>query len=432
MTGYSIIKNLFYLVILSSFIGASVIAVDVNLFQLSLHRIVFLILTLIIFVMYFARLQSIEIMPQGKGRSIVVFFVLWFVYAVISVAWVKDYGSWIKAVYFIASGLLAIVYSIMFIKDKKVFVAVFYMMQVMVIMHNAIGWYEIITGDYRFMDTSEYGYRMIQYASLKYPVSMMGNTNDFAMFANFGVFVSFICFKNSRAVFGKLISIACIGSCIVLILMSDSRANLVGLILALGALFLLHLKDGNKILKFYLAVLIPVAIIAVFPAAYENIQNMLTEKLQFNFASSALGSDVIRLNLIKNGFVFLTQTFGFGTGAGNIEFWMTHWGYNTGYIVNMHNWWMELLTGYGVFVFAGYIWIYVKLVNAFFTAGMHNEDKFIKNVSIGMLCFMIAFSIGSVSSSSNIGCEWLWMVWGVVVAMYCYINNGQGEPSLPI
>jgi teichuronic acid biosynthesis protein TuaE len=197
--------------------------------------------------------------------------------------------------------------------------------------------------------------------------------------------------------------------------------------MALVAFVLLNLMKRKKIKKF---LFISVSITIVFtiftvigmPSVYQKILSVLNKVLYFDFNATD-SSDPIRVNLIKNGFEFLKHTFGFGTGAGNIEYWMANKSiYDTLLVTNMHNWWMEILTGYGVFVFVGYMWMYLTMTKGFFTAFMHSEDKFIQNVSIGLLCCMVAFLMGSVSSSSNITQEWLWVFWGVVVGTYYYIE----------
>ena len=124
-----------------------------------------------------------------------------------------------------------------------------------------------------------------------------------------------------------------------------------------------------------------------------------------------------RLNLIKNGFIFLFETCGFGTGAGNIEFWMANYGVHyTGEIENIHNWWMEILTGYGIIIFIMYIVFYVKLFLSAYKKFKTSEDKVDISISLGILCCMAGYVVGSMSSSSNISSEWLWVFWGIAIA----------------
>ncbi|MPN20321.1 Teichuronic acid biosynthesis protein TuaE [bioreactor metagenome] len=211
-------------------------------------------------------------------------------------------------------------------------------------------------------------------------------------------------------------------SSITLLIRTDSRANILGFLIAAGAFTLLYYFNVKNLKKFIL-IGISLSILALYPSLLGSIFDLLSQKLQFGFVASEGSSMEIRINLIKNGFLFLAQTFGFGTGAGNIEYWMANKGvFYAGDITDMHNWWMELLVGYGIIIFTGYLWMYITMARGFYTAYRQIEDKFIQSVSLGLLCCMIEFVLGSISSSSNIQTEWLWVFWGLVIAMYHYID----------
>ena len=148
--------------------------------------------------------------------------------------------------------------------------------------------------------------------------------------------------------------------------------------------------------------------------------------------SADKGSDFVRLNLIKNGFIFLYRTCGFGTGAGNIEHWMSNYGvYYTSDILNMHNWWMEILVSFGVFIFALYLIFYIKLIIDMLHKYKINNNKMNKTLSISFISCMAAYVIGSISASSNISAEWLWVFWAISIA-YQGINSASCTQNSPI
>ncbi|MCL6631854.1 MAG: glycosyltransferase [Alicyclobacillus herbarius] len=68
-----------------------------------------------------------------------------------------------------------------------------------------------------------------------------------------------------------------------------------------------------------------------------------------------LGSIGQRLNLIRNGIHFTLLSHGLGFGPGSFEYLMSHdvGIYPTGGIINPHNFWVEVLSEYGVIVFCG-------------------------------------------------------------------------------
>ena len=92
-----------------------------------------------------------------------------------------------------------------------------------------------------------------------------------------------------------------------------------------------------------------------------------------------------------------------------------------GKVFNIHNWWIEILVGYGVVIFIGYISIYFIKVKTLFDAYLKSKESFIRNSSLGLFGFMMAFVISSVSSSSNINTEWMWLFWAVLIAFIGYI-----------
>jgi teichuronic acid biosynthesis protein TuaE len=90
--------------------------------------------------------------------------------------------------------------------------------------------------------------------------------------------------------------------------------------------------------------------------------------------------------------------------------------YDTQGIVNMHNWWMEILVGYGIIVFIMYIIFFCKLLIHLIKKYKLSRNRIDYSVSLGMIFSMTGFIIGSTSSSSNLNSEWLWVFWAIVIA----------------
>ncbi len=61
------------------------------------------------------------------------------------------------------------------------------------------------------------------------------------------------------------------------------------------------------------------------------------------------------------------KTFGFGVGIGNVEYWMENFRvYETFGILNVHNWWVEILVNFGIFIFVRYVLFYSSLVRSIY------------------------------------------------------------------
>lgn len=410
---YSMIKKMLYLSIISSLIAASVISINVNMFQLSIFRILIITITFFVLIDMLLTKKSFLIKKGKKNYYSIKFMAIWLFYAFFSLAWVKDYNSWIKSVYFIGLGFLCVIIFSKYLETEYDVLISFKLISIMIIFHNLIGWYEIVTGNYMFLSSQ---HRISKYMTNNYPVSMFNNTNDFATFMLFSVFITYICLINTKNSIIKIIYGAIIISSIQLLILTESRANILGLILAfiIFSYFSIHKRKTRHIMIVLLSTIF--IVVLVKPEIIANIFYTVNKKLYFNFTGQT-GSDIIRLNLIKNGFTFLIRTFGFGTGAGNIEYWMKNYAvYNTWGTLNIHNWWMEILTGYGWIIFLMYTIFYIKLFLSNYKKFRESNDKVNISISLGIMCCMAGYVVGSISSSSNINSEWLWVFWAIVIA----------------
>ena len=406
------VKKLTYLSVLASLIAASIISIDFRVFQLSLFRIIIMVLMLVVIIQSTFNNGRISLPRYNENSYSIKFMLIWFFYAITTLGWVQDHGDWFRAVYFIGLGVICVILYNRTFKTSNDILTAFYLMSIMVIIQNLIGWYEINTGNYMFLGTE----RIARYTYQNYPVSMFNNTNNFALFMLFSVFIAYICLVNSKIKIGKLVYLLTIVSSTYLLIYTSSRASLLGLITAL--LLFAGLKVMNTKLRYLtiIALALLFILILLLPGVIDTFLLMIDQNLTFNLTADR-GSDAIRLNLIKNGLIFLMQTFGFGTGAGNVEYWMSNYGnYNTFGIANIHNWWMEILVGYGVVIFILYIMFYVKLFKSLYQRYRKCSDIKNKSISLGIICCMTGYVIASISTSTNIGAEWLWVFWALAIS----------------
>jgi len=407
------IKILVYISIITSMIGsASVFAIDAGIFQLSLFRVSILLLFLYIIIKMLIKDKKIRLNNQKFNSYSIKFMFIWIIYAFFSLAWVKDYNAWMRTLFFLFIGLLSYIIISKYLKSKFDILLAFRLIFIMILIHNLLGWYEIYTNNYIFLSID----RIAKYTRLNHPVSTFGNTNDYATFMLFSVWVSYICLINAKNIISKFIYISLIISSVLLLISTSSRANLLGVILSMMLFIVLSMKR-KKTRNISLALLgIVFLIVLLNPESIKSLFISINENLNINFSSQS-GSDFVRINLIKNGLFFLISTLGFGVGAGNIEYWMSHKAmYNTGGVLNIHNWWLEILVGYGVVIFIMYIVFYFKLFRSFYRKFKYSRSKVDMSMSLGIMCFMIGYVIGSISSSSNISSEWLWVFWGIAIA----------------
>lgn len=404
-------KTVAYFMIALSCISAGFLSVSVGPFQLSLYRGLLIILFLTV-VIKDIKQGRMSLHCRKDNRYSAIFITFWLIYAVLSVLWVKDYSAWFKAVFFIASGFMSMVVLLHYFRSQEDILDALRAFLPLIFFHNIIGWYEWITGRYPFLQ----GERLLTYQRVRYPVSTFGNTNDFGLFLVFSCFILFVCFICSRRKVFRISYITVILSSFVLIFFTKSRASLIGLII--GIVFLLFVsfrkRDMSRIVitLFFIALLI----LIIKPNLVMTVLDKIDTLLTFDF-SLQTGSEFVRINLIKNGIEFFISTIGFGTGAGNIEYWMENYAlYYVATVYNIHNWWLEILVSFGIFVFAGYIVFFTKLMLSLWHRFRHSTEKGDAVLSIGILSIMIAYIIASISSSSNLNSEWLWVFWGIAIA----------------
>lgn len=411
-------KILVYFMIAASLIGAGNFSLSVGSFQLSVYRSLLIVLFLTVILEDIKR-KKISLHYGRSNHYSVVFITFWLIYALLSVTWVKDYSAWFKAVFFVGSGFMVMIVLLYYFRTKEDLLHAFWAFLPFIIFHNIVGWYEWITGRYLFLQ----GARVLTYQRVQYPVSTFGNTNDYGLFLLFSCFILFICLMNSRKKLLCFSYIAVILSSVVLVYLTKSRASLLGLLLGAGFLLLVSVRKKEFGRVFLSALLMLLFACVIKPDLITNVVSKVDTMLTFDFSQQA-GSEFVRINLIKNGLVFLMSTIGFGTGAGNIEYWMEHYAvYDVVTVYNIHNWWLEVLVSFGIFIFTGYLVFYVKLMLSMWTRFRHSNDKVNVTMAIGILSIMVAYIIASISSSSVMNSEWLWVFWGMVIAYQGISDN---------
>lgn len=403
-------QAIIYLTIILSLTGNLLFSIDLGFFQLTMFRVAILFLLFITVIDWSRRKKFLKIY-KGNFFSIAFMFI-WTLYSFLTFIWIKDYYSWARAVFFIGTGFLLCIIFTSYLDNKRKILRTFQSMSLMIMFHNIFGWYEIITGNYLLI--SSIG-KISRYSFNNNPVTIFGNTNDYATFMLFSIFILYICLENTKHWAMKLLYSCFMISSACLLFLTDSRANILALIIAtISFLFFWPNKQKKK----YIILIMPIGLIAVLlnlnylNAIFLEIGEGIDKVISLND-----GSSYARVNLIKNGVVFLKSTYGFGTGAGNIEYWMDNYGvYYTSGLTNVHNWWIEILTGYGIVIFIMYMVFYIKLFLSFYKKLKNPEDKLGMSLSLGIMCIMAGYTVGSVSSSSNIKHDWLWIFWAIIIA----------------
>lgn len=411
------VSNIFHLLICLLFFfapcSAAFWSINFGFAQLTLPR-------LLLFITFsgFMLLGGMHIYPLKSPKSKIVrgalyFMFFWFLYAWFSIFWVFDLNAWFRALYFIFFGFLSIFVVIFGIGDLNVLNRIVFAFYLMLVVLNIVGWEEIITGTYYFLSDLD---KITTYALIHAPTAWCGNTNDYAILMTLSFFLSLKFLSSGKSVLLKLFYLLLLFSSFALIVFTSSRACLLALILGVCVIIINDISWEKCLMLLLGFTLIAVVLIFVFSDIRDFIRDYIEMFFVFDVDSS--GSDGTRWALIKNGFFFLILTVGFGVGAGNIEYWMEHFAkYNTFGITNIHNWWMEILVGYGIFIFVGWCCLFLVILTHLFKLSKKRRPSD-ANIFFGILCSM---GLSLITSSSSMTSEWLWLFLGMMFC-YCDIN----------
>jgi teichuronic acid biosynthesis protein TuaE len=257
------------------------------------------------------------------------------------------------------------------------------------------------------------------------PTGVFHNENDYATFLVLGIPFAISLFRNKEKILFRFLGMETVAGAIYLIVVTGSRANILAVLLEL-AIFLLLIDKKQRIKLIFtlliclviLFILLPDSIQGFFPKIFRETSSMVSQtKLNS-------GSIFQRVNLIRNGIYFLFSKAGFGVGAGNFEYYMGNFAiYDTEGIINPHNWWLEVLVNYGIFVFIGYIIFYLRIIwnlRKIYYKKISEDEKIICE---GLLVSVIGFFFASLSPSSIMAFRPQWLLFAFALAFLNYILN---------
>lgn len=357
---------------------------------------------------------------KSKNYGYFAFMLFWVVYSFLPIIWIKDFSAWAKMYIFLLSGFITTWYIGLYLTSKNDIINALKVIELLSVVFGIIAMYEIFTGNYLFLNEDSLSYyqeRSQLYSTIGFrvPISVFSNPNNFSLFLLLSVFGSMGLSKTKKTKPGRLLSMTFTLFFIFLLMTTQSRAGFIGLVLGFMAYGFILIKRTNAKNFWKFILVLVVALFFAIPWLIENKE--LFEALITINLNATSGSDSVRINLIKNGFIFLFKTFFLGVGLGNIEYYMANYGiFSTSGITNIHNWWMEILVSSGIFVFVFYIYVYLKNMKRLYKFSLLNFDKKMQHLSTIFLSFWVGFFVASIGASSLMYNEWIWPVMAIVMA----------------
>ncbi len=398
-------------------IGARFFSISTPIGQLSVFRIM-LILSLICIIVDPVHARKMLIW-FGETKKIIIMIAVWLAYAVITVLWSKDYSSWFQAIYFLIIFILCLVMMQNHINTSSDFIMCLKVFNMGALLQAVIGLIECLTGNYLFKIMNDRDYMYLVTTRHRVPLALCFSENEFATLMFFASACCLFFLLTERRVRKKGFYLICLLSYGVLIALTTSRAVLIGFILLLGVILLLYGHKGWGILAFGSIILL------LLPPVQKVLKGLFT----FDFVSGN-NSESVRIALIKNGLSFVGDTYGFGIGAGQVQYWLEHKAsYGINGIYDMHNWWIEILSEYGIAIFLLYILSYVYIFKTFFKY-RKNQNKNVQIFSRIVCGFLCGFIIASLSTSSLFRNEAMWTFFALIISSLHFMNPNNYENKI--
>ncbi|MTH55042.1 hypothetical protein GKZ89_16685 [Bacillus mangrovi] len=417
----------FYVLIASTFFNNALISVNLGFFTLFPYRLMLIVLGIVLIARHFNDGILTDLWRKNQTKEIHTFFIFWLAYGLLSLLWAESVKDGIKGYSLLFMGVFLVFTVGIYFNRLNRLSTFYYIWVVMSLLLCAIGFWNNLTHQHLPSSSLFEGPAYKQH----YPTSVFVNQNDFATYLTITVFLFLAMLKNSPHGFWKITGAVGFLSSLFLIFATDSRAGMLGVAVGLAAYFFLLLPRILRKISIYAAGIgAGLGFILFFSTIYEKVASILAGPATSDF-SVVLNSNEVRVNLIKNAVNHMLETYGFGVGAGNAEYYIGNYRvFDTENIINVHNWYAEILMNYGFIIFIGYITIYAYLVFSLlkgYSRKMHaNEKMLIEALFAGMAAFLVS-SI-SPSSVSNLYFHWVLVAFAVALVNYIRIRKKQEDP----
>jgi teichuronic acid biosynthesis protein TuaE len=333
--------------------------------------------------------------------------------------WAADKGEAARNIIFLFTGILVIFFMVFYFNNLNYLKWLYITLLLIFVALLPIGIWETVTGNH-LPNAGLFGIERLDLAFM--PSTFFRNPNDYAAYIAITIPMFLVWVRYHEKLLGRTIGLLMIIMGLWVLLMTMSRSSYIALFMGTGfwLIFMLQLKSKIKVVSVVTALLILLAL--AIPGKIQDSLTLVGE--QVSSLSSVYADDDapdVRKNLIKNGLYFAVQSVGFGVGAGNVEYYMENSSiYPVGRTINIHNWWAEILVNYGVFIFVGYVILYVTLVLNLWRAYKKVINRTEKMICEALLVGLVSFFMASISSSSIIAFPPQWIFFGFALAFFNY------------
>lgn len=412
---------LLYLAIFSGFIGSSLpfLMIDLGPFSLFPYRVFVITLWLISLLYVFMNRGKVSI-NHIKIKPYIRFLVLWFSYAVLSLIWAVSRIDATVEIFFLFMGMSIILFVVYYFADIEQFKLFYYLWLLILVLSIGMGIRDFVIGQ-----TLSPGGNVIQFGNEFAPRSFYKFQNFFSVFLALGIPFALTFIRYHKKLTTRFLFVGVLLLAFFLLIATVARSCYLAIFssIVFWVLFLIKWK-----VKFKMLVILSLVILLLFISPLNHtIQNIyytiITQITSIGTIISNPGPSLrFRINAIKNSLIFLVKSLGFGVGAGNVEYYMTHFSvYDVNENAYVHNWWIQILTNYGIFIFGCYITFYLKLFLNLYRAYAKLKDNQEKMICEALLMGMVGFFFAGMSNGTIIYFAPQWIFFAFALGfLNCY------------
>ncbi|MGX4668319.1 O-antigen ligase family protein [Cerasibacillus sp. JNUCC 74] len=353
-----------------------------------------IVICLALLSLFYSMLKNNCLVKSAYSRYYM-FFYIWVIFATIQVIYQNRFLLSSNQYQSLILGILIIWLMSKFVIEKTQLKRVYLIWGMYLLITIIIGWWEVLTGNHIRQTTA--------YPHLSVATVGFFNQNDYSFFLAISLPIVFFWIKGK--IIYKCIGFFMLGSIFSFVFINGSRLILIIIIFILG-LFLIQLFKFRNIGLIIIFVL-SISLLALF--------NMEAISATFDKLSTVNSNDYSvnsRKQLTEDGFRIFKENPLFGVGPGNLENHMPQKG------DKVHNFWLEILVNYGILIFAGLVIFFANCLYVFKKTS-NNLQRIVWPVFLSTIIFIPA----SLSSSSVLHFEVLWLFFGLMLSTKSIIKN---------
>ena len=386
-----------YVLIFVTFMGSKFLRTSIFGININLARCLLIILALI-FCIDVIRNWRFNIKCQNKTiKYILSFFIIWSIFSLVSIYKNEDLMFYIVVNFYICIGTISIMFFNRFININKNLINYFYIIEsaclinCLYYLYLYFVFHDNIGGFYHNSNDLATVLILAIEIAIYLLIKSKNWRNLLTQFVILLIFIfSFINIMSRGCILGVLVAI-----CISLVLFVIKNNKTI-------------FKNKKRILGFVIFLIVCIFLGFSFYKKYVG-------DISIKPVDNAVRSNDVRVNLIYNGIYFLQKDYNFftGIGTGNTIVYLRERSiYSIHKIYSFHNMWLELLVEYGVFIFCGFSLFYILVLNKLYR--MSNIRYSYQNLIF--LFFFMSFALSSISSSTILTREWVWILFAITIA----------------